>query len=61
MAKFLVFHRWDDKSKVIINKDKIVTVCRHVDNKRTVILAENDVSYVAESLDEVYKSLKKKF
>lgn len=61
MAKFLVFHRWDDKSKVIINREKIVTVCRHVDNKRTVILSENDVSYVAESLDEVYKLLKKRF
>ena len=61
MAKFLVFHRWDDKSKVIINKEKIVSICRHFDDKRTVIVADNDVSYVAESLDEVYKLLKKRF
>lgn len=61
MAKFLIFHRWDDKSKVIINKDKIVSVCRHIDNKRTVILAENDVNYVLESMDEVQKMLKKRF
>ena len=61
MAKFLVFHRWGDKSKIIINKEKIVSIYRHVDGKRTVIIADNNVSYVVESLDEVFKLLKKRF
>jgi hypothetical protein len=59
MARFIQLHNWADGSIIIINKDMINSVCRHFDGKRTTIILSKDVVYVKESVDEIYKLLKK--
>lgn len=59
MAKFIKLHHFADGSVIIINKNLINSVCRHFDGKRTTIILSKDVVYVKESVDEIYKLLKK--